>query len=361
MKVIQLNSASVIVEDNGVNVLCDPWLTGREYYGSWAMMPEYDFKPDDFKKIDFIYISHIHSDHFSTQTLEYLDKDIPVLIHNFSVKFLKKGIENSGFKVIELKNNSRFKLKGDFNINIFSANACNPTVCGKVMGCGIMENEYKITQIDTMALFDNGKQVIVNTNDSPFEIADQTATRIKQLYPNIDLLLVGYVAASSWPQCYAMSSKEKLEAADKKEYNKLHATRKFIELLQPKHYLPFAGRYVLSGSNLSLNKYRGEPDLEYAFEWLKMFVSPKYQGVLINNDSWFDIDTGKSNIKYIPMKQIDKKIYLKSLGQNEFTYQSEPFGSSDDLVGLIDEAYENFEKIRKEIGWDSKTKIYIIT
>ena len=87
MKITQLNSASNMIEDsvNGcsVKILCDPWLKDEEYLGSWAMYPQYNFKAENFSDLDFIYISHIHPDHSSANTLSKLDKKIPVLIHNF--------------------------------------------------------------------------------------------------------------------------------------------------------------------------------------------------------------------------------------------------------------------------------------
>ena len=80
MKITQLNSASNTIEDyvNGssVKILCDPWLNGEEYLGSWAMYPQYNFKPENFSDVDFIYISHIHPDHSSVNTLSKLSKKI---------------------------------------------------------------------------------------------------------------------------------------------------------------------------------------------------------------------------------------------------------------------------------------------
>jgi len=41
MKITQLNSATNMIEDSVndtcVKILCDPWLDGEEYLGSWAM------------------------------------------------------------------------------------------------------------------------------------------------------------------------------------------------------------------------------------------------------------------------------------------------------------------------------------
>ena len=367
MKITQLNSASVMIEDgvgdSKVKILCDPWLEGEEYLGSWAMYPPYTFNPDNFTDIDFIYVSHIHPDHSSAKTLSKLNKDIPVLIHNFPEKFLKNKIESLGFKTIELEHGLRISLKNNLHINIMAADNCDPNICGQIMGCGLAEVKFKTTQIDTMAVFDNEKQVIVNTNDCPFDIAKDTASLIKSLYGNIDVLLVGYVAASSWPHCYNLPDDEKHQESIKKQLTKLDTTKKYIELLQPKYYIPFAGRYTLCGKNTALNQYRGEPELEDAFEWLCSNVSPeKYRGIIMNNDCWLDIDTGKINKSYIPIDKNEKQKYINDvLSKKKFPYEYESIPSSSEIWNLIPKSYENFEKIRKKINWVSNSIIILKT
>ena len=327
MKVTQLNSASILIEDDSedskVKILCDPWLEGEEYIGSWAIYPPYDFKPENFSDVDFIYVSHIHSDHVSTKTLSKLNKNIPILIHNFTEKFLKNKIERLGFKTIELEHGIRIKIKKNMYLNILAADNCDPNICGSIMGCGLSEFKYQTTQIDTIAVFDNQNQVIVNTNDCPYDIAKSTASSIKSMYGDIDLLLVGYVAASSWPHCYNLPKEEKKSAAILKQQKKLETIKEYLELLEPKYYIPFAGRYTLCGKNTSLNKYRGEPELEDAFEWTSKNISQeKYKGIILNNDSWFNIDTGTSSKNYSPVDKKDKEKYIKNvLSHKQFNYE----------------------------------------
>ena len=83
MKVKFLSSACVEIIHNDVKILCDPWLVDGELYGSWNHYPPIDFQPKNFNDVDFIYLSHIHQDHFSKKSLSKLNKDIPVIIHNF--------------------------------------------------------------------------------------------------------------------------------------------------------------------------------------------------------------------------------------------------------------------------------------
>ena len=367
MKITQLNSASVMIENNDesskVKILCDPWLDGEEYLGSWAIYPPYDFNPDNFTDVDFIYVSHIHPDHCSAKTLSKLNKDIPVLIHNFPEKFLKNKIESLGFKTIELEHGVRISLKNNLHINIMAADNCDPNICGQIMGCGLAEAKFKTTQIDTMAVFDNENQVIVNTNDCPFDIAKDTASLIKSSYGNIDVLLVGYVAASSWPHCYNLPDDEKQQEAIKKQFTKLETTKKYIELFRPKYYIPFAGRYTLCGKNTVMNQYRGEPELEDAFEWLCSNIPPeKYRGIIMNNDCWLDVDTGKINKNYIPIDKNEKQKYINDvLSKKKFPYEHESMPSSSEIWDLIPKSYENFEKIRKKINWVSNSIMILKT
>ncbi len=364
VRITQLNSASVIIEDRyprHVKVLCDPWLVGEEFIGSWAMYPPYRFEPEKFADIDFIYISHIHADHCSLQTLARLDKSIPVLIHNFPEKFLKRRIEGAGFKVIELEHNMRIRLKGDVHINIMAADNCDPTICGKLMGCGLAEARFGTTQIDTMAVFDNGKQVIMNTNDCPWEIVKRTAAMAKEIYNRIDVLLMGYITASSWPQCYAMPEEDKIEASKTKQKNMFGTVKDLIDLVRPRYYIPFAGRYTLCGKNVDLNPYRGEPDLEYSCEEIRgMVPDEKSKAVLINNDGWFDVDTETTDSEFVPISKEEKTKYTRNvLSKKKFPYEGVQALPTDEVCRNIPTAYENFESVRRRIGWYTDTPLII--
>jgi len=113
MKFQYISHATALVEDGGIQVLCDPWLGGRTYYGSWAQYPSPDVTPADLADVDYIYISHIHPDHIHEQTLEQFNTDIPVLIHDFQFDFLTQNIEALDFDVIELPHGERTHLDGD--------------------------------------------------------------------------------------------------------------------------------------------------------------------------------------------------------------------------------------------------------
>ena len=363
MELKYLASASVIITHNNVNILCDPWLVDGEYYGSWNHYPKRNFIPEDFNFVDYIYISHIHPDHFSKKTLSKMDKKIPIIILNYYEKYLKKNLENLGFSVIELQNNTRTHLKNDVYINIFASDNCNPELCKKFTGCSLVETTYGATQIDSICIIDNGKKVIVNTNDCPFELSKESCLEIKKLYDHIDLLLVGYSGAGPYPQCFEMNEAEKLNAAENKKQQFLHQAEDYINLLEPKYFLPFAGRYTLGGKLSELNDFRGVPELDdsYAyFENSKNIDSTKSKCILLNSESIFDLETSLPSDKYKKINLKEKNDYLKNiLSTKKLDYEYEPTPLKNELTELLPLCYDRFESRRKRIGFPSNTLLLI--
>lgn len=360
LKVRYLNSASVIIESNNTKILCDPWLVNGEFYNSWGIYPPFNFEPKEYDDIDYIYISHIHPDHCSTLTLSKLNKDIPVIIFNFFDKSLKNKIESLGFTVTELSNNLRTKLNNDFFINIFLADNCNPEICTKAFGCGQFESEFRATPIDTMAIFDDGKQVIVNTNDCPPELSLKTLPVVKEIYKKIDFLLVGYLGASSYPQSYNFSKDYLDKEKSKKIQNRLNAGKEYVDLIKPKYFMPFAGQYTLTGKNSFLNSDRGEPELDDAYEFYKKeFSSSEQICIILNQNETFDLDN-----PFIPnYKKIDidkKQKYINEIfSQFKYDYEMEKEPSLSKLKKYIPKSFERFEKRRKEIGFYSDTVVLL--
>ena len=363
MKITFHTSASVVIEDDGVKILTDPWFVDGEFYGSWAHYPLYDFNSQDFDDIDYIYISHIHPDHCSVKTLEKLDRKIPILIHNFHFKYLKEQIQRLGFSVIELNHNERIHLKNNLHIRILAADNCNPEICMKYFGCGLAEQTFGSTSIDSMCVIDNEKEVIVNTNDCPFELGQVSASLIKETYGNIDFLLLGYSSATAYPQCFDLDSDELQKSQKQIIQTFLSRGESYVNLFKPKFFMPFAGRYVLSGKNHSLTWKKATPELEEAADFFNN--SPnidhlKHKCIILNSKSSFDISNEKTSEKYTPVNLDQKYNYVEQiLSQKKYDYELDKDPNLDELKSLIPKSYERFEKTRKQLNFSSETKIII--
>ena len=254
MKITKFGSATVLIETNGIKILCDPWLTDGIYYGSWCNYPPIDLDLCDFSDVDYIYVSHVHPDHFDPKTMALLDKSVPVLIHRYHKKFLKFNIERLGFTVIELDNGISFDLSQSTQISIFAADDCNPEICGRMFGC-ISDIESGSSQLDSLCVVTDGEHTLINTNDCPYPIASKTLERIKTIHPVIDFALVGYTSASLFPHCMMDYSSEKRQI-EKEKTRKVGLSNGLntLKVLKPRFYMPFAGTYIIGGREYYKNE-----------------------------------------------------------------------------------------------------------
>ncbi len=351
------------VESKGVKILTDPWLVDGEYYGSWCHYPKLEIDKEYFNSIDYIYISHIHPDHFSKKSFEVLDKKIPVLIHQYASPFLKMNIERLGFEVIELPHNQKTELKNGITIDILAADNCNPALCAKFMGCGVVETKFKSTQIDSLAVISDGTNTVLNLNDCPYDLSEEAIGVVMKKYKKIDFLLVGYGGAGPYPQCFILSDEEREKAEKSKKLQFLSQGEKYITLVNPNFYMPFAGTYTLAGNLSDLQNKRGVPELEEALTYFanSSFINQdKSKPILLNTYEYFDLGTKKSSKGYIPVNLDEKERYIKDvLSKRKLDYEFDEEPVIEELLELIPSAYKRMNDKRKEINFVSKTSVLI--
>jgi len=318
MNVTYLNSASVLIEHDGVKVLCDPWLTGTAYEGSWYSYPPLDFDIEgEFADIDAIYISHIHPDHLHVETLKRLPK-VPVYIATYHDGVVRGILEGLGFHVFELVGRATIQGNRYFHLQIIPADDCDPEACGAWFGCVPPETDGRTTtQIDTMAVFSGGGKVVVNTNDCPYPLAHKTVERIKGEYGDIDFLLTGWTGAGPWPQCFP---DERTEAnAISKKLKFIRRAWSFIWHLDPKHFMPFAGAHYLGGRFVDLNEWRGVPHHEEALDYFGGHPGC----VLLNRRGTFHVERGVVDEPYTPQDPEARDEWLESLRSRPMDYDGD--------------------------------------
>jgi UDP-MurNAc hydroxylase len=292
-----------------------------------------------------------------------LNKDIPVIIHNFENKVLRENIKEMGFKVNELNHNDRTHLKNQVFINILAADNCDPSICYKYFGCAPLESKYGSTSIDTMSVIDDQDNVLVNTNDCPFELSFTAATTLKEKYSKIDMLLVGYTSASAYPQCFTLSEAEKIREKERMQQDFLKKAENYVNLFEPNYFMPFAGRYTLAGKLAPLNDYRGVTELDDAFSYFtnsKNIDVEKSKCIILNPGSIFDTETGQPSEPYKKIDKIQKQQYIQNvLAKRKLDYESEQEPEIDEIKSLIGKCYERFERKRKELRFSSETTVLI--
>ncbi|HVA50824.1 MAG TPA: MBL fold metallo-hydrolase [Pirellulales bacterium] len=365
MKVRVLKSASVLIEANGVKILTDPWLVDGEYYGSWAHYPPFQFDTAVFADVDFIYLSHIHPDHLSRKTLDLLPRSIPVIIHAYATSFLRANIEGLGFRAVELPHGRRTHLKNGVHINIFAADNCDPALCGRFFGCARFEKNFGSTQIDSLSVIDDGRHVVVNVNDCPFELARESMAAVKQQYADVDLLLTGYSGAGPYPQCFPqLSSAERDRAAAAKKSQFLEQAQSFIVATRPRFYIPFAGTYTLAGKLARLNSCRGVPELEEARDFFERVDAPidrdRSQCVALACGGHIDLAAGEFDSAHLPADLAAKARYVAEvLAPRPLDYELCDPPDIDPLLAMVPRAYERMERKRRQLGFSSQTRLFV--
>ncbi len=370
MKVTYIKSATVIVEYNGVKVLCDPWLTDGIYYGSWYHYPPLSYTPEDVADVDYIYISHIHPDHMDRNTLGRLPKNIPVLIHDYEEKYLLRIIQSLGFeKIIEIAHKQTFSLSEGFTLEILAADNCDPKICGKFFGCPISGHSEKTLQIDSLALFHGGDFTVLNTNDCQFELAGGVCDYIAEKYSSIDLILVGYSSATAYPQCFSNLSVEKKIAEKLRiRHQFLEKACSYISRLNAKHFLPFAGQYVLGGKLFTLNKFRSPPYMEELPRLFKALLTEKNilsEMILLNSGEHFDLKENRQSKLFVSANPEEREQYIREvLSKKKFLYETDfyiPPEERTDLLIRLQNAHEKMCSRMKQYGYQSDWKVYLDT
>ncbi len=358
MRVTHLQSATQIIESDGLRILTDPWLTEGEYYGSWFHYPPFPSESIENLKYDYIYVSHIHPDHVSDQTFQVLPRQAPVLIFDYASKFLKAKIERLGFQVIECSHAQAVQLTPDFSITIYAADNCNPELCGKFLGCANVENSYQKTQIDTLAVFKDGATTILNVNDCPFELAQEVIKQHDLNDGTVNLLLVGYAGAGPHPQCFDFDSRLQLEeAATAKRLKFLKQAQDYIELVQPETYAPFAGTYLLGSRLSAMNEDRGVPTVSEAVDYLSSAVSVGSQGVVLEQLDELDAKNGGIQ-KSAKAPRLTYTEYMKDVSQRPLAYDSDDWDDAA-LGDLVELANDRFSLKAQEIGLTSQTRLIV--
>lgn len=360
LKLFRSSTVGIISEN--FKLLCDPWLVDGEYYGSWSHYPPYnlDENIDEINSYDAIYISHIHPDHCSEKTLKKISKDIPIYILSYHSKFLKFKLEKLGFNVNEIHNFESKSLSRNFKIKIISADNCDPELCYKFNGCANILEKNETQQIDSLALIEVDNIKILNLNDCPYDLAKSTFGKILK-NSEIDLLMLGYGGAGPYPQCFQnLSHDEKITEADSKRDSFLNNASKFINDLNPKYFLPFAGTYFLTGRLSSLHDLRGVPSIDYASDYLQKKIITKSKCIKLNVDDYLNLNNFKTSKEYTPYDEKEVQEYMNTvLSKKKLSYELDDEVNNDEIFSLVKKAHLRYVKKIKELNIKLESNILI--
>ena len=248
-----INHASVVVSDENISVLSDPWFSGDAFHKGWNLLHETG--DNDIKKllqkITHIWISHEHPDHFSISFFQNYSEilknnSIKILFQKTSDKRVFKFLTAKGLNVKELEFNKSLKLSDDFTVKC------------------IKDGFY-----DSGLLIDSHGDKILNLNDC--EVT--TPSRAKEVFSltgKVDVLLTQFSYAA-W-KGGTKNKRWRVNAAQEK----INTIKLQTETFRPKYLIPFASFFYFSNKENFLKIGEGS-------EWLEVLGCGMVNPIVLEN------------------------------------------------------------------------------
>ena len=324
MKVSWYRSATVgIFSKSGTSILCDPWITDGAFIGSWFHWPP--LQGFEFQELlnydwDALYVSHLHADHFDRKFIASLVRkkpDIKVIIPNFAHPWLMRAIMNCGIakdKIIQVKNGQSLQIK-DIQVQVLTADACNPDLCGVNVPCH--QSNYKLSTIDSLAIFSADGKRVLNANDS---LAVASVPRVLRSIGSVDLILGHYGGAGPYPQCFdGLNVNEKIRESTKVASTFVRRLATASEVTKAKFVFPYAGQYLLGGRLSELNDFRSVLSTSKTIEMLQNSTISK--PISLAPFGEFNLCTEEIDFTFIEPSSSQKLEYLEKISKELFPYE----------------------------------------
>ena len=303
MKARYVYSACIVIDTDDAVVCCDPWFTPGIYDGSWYQYPPFERDPIDvIGPVDAIYVSHIHPDHYDA-------------------KFLRRYLAAHPGTRLLIGDTDPPHLARKMRIDGFEPEVVTTTTIRATELTIIPNRAYdEVDSIDTALVVRKDGLSVVNMNDNPIDVEQITAVLDAAGGPPT-VAFLPYSGGGPYPQTYEFGAPEaQWAAAQAKREQFLAVYSEYVDRLQPRVAVPFAGKYWLGGPLSALNAMRGIPDAVEAAS-----REPHVSVVLDDGGHAFvDLRTlDGSAIRKDPYDERDVEHYLRSLDFGGYDYERE--------------------------------------
>jgi UDP-MurNAc hydroxylase len=214
-----LGHAGLYVETRSASILCDPWLGGPAYYGSWWPFPDNGgIDPDAIGRPTYLYISHLHHDHFCRDFLrDCVSKDAVVLLPDYPVDALETELRRLGFTEFKRTRSwEPFELDG---LRLTIPTMVSPAD-GPIGDSGLVVEEDGVT--------------LFNQNDSrPVDGLDRLG--------HVDVHFLQFSGAIGYPFLQGYPEKMRIALGRKKRLVSMERARRYVEAVRADRVFPSSG------------------------------------------------------------------------------------------------------------------------
>jgi UDP-MurNAc hydroxylase len=233
-----LSHAGLLVEHQGVRVVCDPWLIGSCYWRSWWNFPEPDPKLIDNLNPHFIYLTHLHWDHFHGPSLKKLfDPKTVILVPKVTTRRMLEDLNWLGFhNIVEIPHGGSHRLGDDFVLHSY---------------------QFGLT-VDSAAVLSGGGVTLFNCNDCKF--FGLPLAQVLGRHPRIDFIFRSHSSASPVPLC--IENHEQFIPANDDSYDSADQFARCALFSGARYAIPFASNHCfLHAETRRFNATATTPDL----------------------------------------------------------------------------------------------------
>jgi L-ascorbate metabolism protein UlaG (beta-lactamase superfamily) len=348
MRVVHRANTCFSIFSEKYHILFDPWLNGPAVAQGWTQFPPASKKIEEIPKPDLVYISHIHSDHCESTTLDGIDKETPIIIMDLPPNFLHKMLIGKGFKnIFALAPNKLHKLDGfnDLEFEVFGAGGDH--IAANIIDSGM------IMQIE-------GK-VIFNFNDN--HPTEDQCYLFKERYPDIDLAFIPDGGGSGYPAMYG-----NLDLEEKKEifnqamdrFNK--AFTKAVEILQPATAIPVAGGFAIRGDHPIETNYLQVRHLDQTkiINFVRDNSNVTSNIIPMQPDMELDINQHKITTgSYTPWKKDQLDSFFRKISKEKIVKNVETNAKTPGLTKMLNTARANMWKAQENFKLFPDYKVFL--
>lgn len=266
-----LGHAGFIVRLHHKLIIMDPWMNDEGAFdSSWFQFPNNHSLTENLteeinnhnKEDIYVYISHGHKDHFDKVFLSSIDKEIKIIIPNYSSKHFKEEVVNLGFnKIIELIDSEIYYLDAE--------KKCRLT---------LFIDDSQLNS-DSSILLCDGTSKFLNLNDC--KIFDRLKN-IKGIENHIDVFTCQFSGASWHPICYKYEKFELKKILRAKRASKFRSVLNALKIIKPSIYFTSAGPACFIDPSLEHLNCMKDGVFPHAYEFIDYLKS---QGFDENNIS----------------------------------------------------------------------------
>ena len=274
MKIRLVSHASIIIDTGDTQIWSDPWLDGRAFNDSWALLPPAHFDTSWLDEINYIWISHEHPDNFHIPTLASLPENFKrtctILFQRNNSDKMFEALQKLGYQNCRaLPHRTEVHLSSETKI-----------YC------------YQVGQMDSCLAIRCNNEMILNINDAELNNKDCRIIARDVGTPNIILNQFSIAGYSGLP--------------DREKYLRNNASNILQNMINNHKQLgahvtiPFASLiYFCCEDNRYINKYANKPGTVAGhFEEHELKLAVLFPGDHISVQEALDHDSSEALTRY---------------------------------------------------------------